>query len=72
MMNIGTRPTVDGTTQTIEINFFDFKEDLYNQKITVSFLHRMRAEQKFESIDALKHQLSIDKTMAESYISQLQ
>ncbi|NBU82719.1 MAG: riboflavin biosynthesis protein RibF, partial [Flavobacteriaceae bacterium] len=30
MMNIGTRPTVDGTTQTIEINFFDFKQDLYN------------------------------------------
>lgn len=72
MMNIGTRPTVDGTTQTIEINFFDFNEDLYCQKITVSLLNRMRDEQKFESIDALKNQLGKDKTMAQSYISQLQ
>ena len=71
MMNIGTRPTVDGTTQTIEINFFDFKQDLYDQKITVSLLHRMRSEQKFESLDALKNQLGKDKVMAEDYIIQL-
>ena len=71
MMNIGTRPTVDGTTQTIEINFFDFKQDLYNQKITVSLLNRMRAEQKFESVEALKTQLEKDKLMAKNYISQL-
>ena len=70
MMNIGTRPTVDGTTQTIEINFFDFKQDLYNQKITVSLLLRMRSEQKFESVDALKNQLGKDKIMAENYLSQ--
>lgn len=72
MMNIGTRPTVDGTTQTIEINFFDFKQDLYGQEITVSLLHRMRAEQKFESLDALKIQLSKDKINAQSYIRKIQ
>lgn len=72
MMNIGTRPTVDGTTQTIEINFFDFKQDLYNQKITISLLNRMREEQKFESVEALKTQLEKDKLMAKNYISQLQ
>jgi riboflavin kinase/FMN adenylyltransferase len=72
MMNIGTRPTVDGTTQTIEIHFFDFNKDIYNQKITVSLLKRMRSEQKFESIDALKNQLGADKTTAQNYISQLQ
>ena len=71
MMNIGTRPTVDGVNQTIEINFFDFKQDLYYQKITLSLLHRMRSEQKFESVDALKSQLGKDKIMAENYISQL-
>ena len=71
MMNIGTRPTVDGTTQTIEVNFFDFNQDLYGQKITVSLLHRMRSEQKFESVDALKNQLGKDKAMAKNYISQL-
>ena len=72
MMNIGTRPTVDGTTQTVEINFFDFKQDLYVQKITVSLLHRMRTEQKFESLDALKSQLSRDKINAQSYIRKIQ
>lgn len=72
MMNIGTRPTVDGTTQTIEVHLFDFKEDIYNQKITVSLLKRMRPEQKFESLDALKLQLGIDKTTALDYIRQIQ
>jgi riboflavin kinase/FMN adenylyltransferase len=71
MMNIGTRPTVDGTYQTIEINLFDFNQDLYDQKITVSLLKRMRAEQKFESIDALKNQLGIDKINAQDYINSL-
>jgi riboflavin kinase/FMN adenylyltransferase len=71
MMNIGTRPTVDGTKQTIEINFFDFKQDLYGQKITISLLHRMRSEQKFETIDALKNQLCIDKKTALSFIENL-
>ena len=71
MMNIGTRPTVDGTKQTIEINFFDFKQDLYGQKITISLLHRMRSEQKFESIDALKNQLGIDKKTALAFIEKL-
>lgn len=71
MMNIGNRPTVDGTTQTIEINYFDFNQDLYGQKITVSLLKRMRSEQKFDSLDALKNQLALDKSTAQDYISQL-
>jgi riboflavin kinase/FMN adenylyltransferase len=71
MMNIGTRPTVDGTSQTIEIYFFDLNQDLYDQTLTVSFLHRMRAEQKFESLDALKNQLALDKSTALSLIETL-
>lgn len=71
MMNIGNRPTVNGTTQTIEINFFDFDQDLYDQTITVSLLKRMRDEQKFESLDALKNQLALDKITAQDYVSQL-
>lgn len=71
MMNIGTRPTVDGTTQTIEIHFFDFQKELYNQKITISLSHRMRSEQKFESVDALKKQLYKDKITALAIIKKL-
>ncbi|PWA11732.1 bifunctional riboflavin kinase/FAD synthetase [Flavobacterium laiguense] len=67
MMNIGFNPTVDGKHQTIEINYFDFDEDLYGQKITVSILERIRAEQKFDSISVLKQQLEKDKKKALTY-----
>lgn len=71
MMNIGNRPTVAGTSQTIEIYFFDFDEDLYDQTLTLSLLQRMRAEQKFESLDALKNQLALDKSTALTFIATL-
>lgn len=71
MMNIGTRPTVDGTTPTIEVHYFDFSKDLYNQTITVALLEWMRQEQKFDTIKALQNQLDHDKKMALAYISKL-
>ncbi|RKR14463.1 riboflavin kinase/FMN adenylyltransferase [Maribacter vaceletii] len=61
MMNIGFNPTVAGKKQTIEVHFFDFNQDLYGQKIQVDILERIRDEQKFESIEALKAQLILDK-----------
>jgi riboflavin kinase/FMN adenylyltransferase len=67
MMNIGFNPTVDGKCQTIEINYFDFDEDLYGQKITVSVVGSIRAEQKFDSILLLKQQLEKDKKTALTY-----
>ncbi|MNX48288.1 Riboflavin biosynthesis protein RibF [compost metagenome] len=71
MMNIGYNPTVDGENQSIEINFFDFNQDLYHQKITVSILQRIRSEQKFESVSLLKLQLEIDETTARTYINSI-
>jgi riboflavin kinase/FMN adenylyltransferase len=71
MMNIGTRPTIDGSLQTIEIYFFDFNQSLYDETLTVSFLLRMREEQKFESLEALKKQLAVDKNTALTYIASL-
>ncbi|SNR27260.1 riboflavin kinase / FMN adenylyltransferase [Maribacter sedimenticola] len=61
MMNIGYNPTVNGTSKSIEINFFDFNADLYDKKIQVDILARLRDEHKFESVDALKLQLAKDK-----------
>lgn len=61
MMNIGVNPTVDGEKETIEVHFFDFNKDIYNQKIQINLLERIRDEQKFESVDALKVQLQKDK-----------
>lgn len=61
MMNIGYNPTVNGKQKTIEVHFFDFSENLYGQKIQVEILHRLRDEQKFDSVEALKKQLAKDK-----------
>ncbi|WP_339626884.1 bifunctional riboflavin kinase/FAD synthetase [uncultured Maribacter sp.] len=68
MMNIGFNPTVNGTEKTIEINFFDFDSDLYDKKIQVDILARLRDEHKFESIDGLKEQLAKDKEKSLQYI----
>ncbi|PHN94623.1 riboflavin biosynthesis protein RibF [Maribacter sp. 6B07] len=69
MMNIGFNPTVNGTKQSIEVNFFDFDADLYNLKLQVNILVRLRDEHKFESVDALKVQLAIDKEKSLHYIN---
>lgn len=61
MMNIGYNPTVNGAFKTIEIHFFDFNGDLYDRTIQIDMLHRLRDEQKFDSIDELKRQLAKDK-----------
>lgn len=68
MMNIGYRPTVDGKTQTIEVHLFDLNQDLYYQKLKIKVLHWIREERKFENIDLLKNQLSLDKTNALEWI----
>ncbi|NNK60262.1 MAG: bifunctional riboflavin kinase/FAD synthetase [Flavobacteriaceae bacterium] len=69
MMNIGTNPTFnDGKVQFIEINFFDFNDDLYGKKLQIDMLQRLRDEQKFESVDDLKEQLKKDRQMALSFI----
>ena len=69
MMNIGFNPTVKGQNQSIEIHYFDFDADLYEQKIRVSILQRIRSEQKFESVDLLKAQLEKDKKSAHLYLN---
>ncbi len=61
MMNIGTRPTVDKTQQqVIEVHIFNFDNDIYNYRIDIALIERVRNEQRFPSIDHLKAQLEID------------
>lgn len=61
MMNIGTRPTVDGTKRVIEVNIFDFDKEIYGKQLTVSIKKQLRNEQKFSGLDALKDQLAKDR-----------
>ncbi len=60
VMNIGNRPTVNGTNQSVEVYLIDWSGDLYGKVITVELEQFLRPEQKFESLDALKNQIKID------------
>lgn len=70
MLNIGIKPTISDTnTRSIEVNIFDFSENIYNKEIEVSFAARIRDEQKFENIEILKQQLANDKVEAEKILA---
>jgi riboflavin kinase/FMN adenylyltransferase len=64
MMNIGLRPTVDGTIRVIEVNIFDFDQDIYDETLTITLKKYLRSEVKFNGLDALKAQLASDKIAA--------
>ena len=61
MTNIGLRPTVGGTSTTIETHILDFDEDIYGLPLRITFLRRLRDEIHFPSLDALKVQLEMDR-----------
>jgi len=61
MMSIGVRPTIGGTPKTIEVNLFDFNEDIYGRVLRVYLKKYLREEEKFDGLEALKEQLAKDK-----------
>jgi riboflavin kinase/FMN adenylyltransferase len=69
VMNIGRRPTVDGTCSTVEVHLLDWSGDLYGQTLTVSVEQFLRPEQKFASLDALKAQIQADARAARAFLS---
>lgn len=72
MMNIGFNPTVQGKQKTIEVHLFDFETDIYNRKIQVGILQRIRSEKKFESIELLTKQLDEDRSFSRNYLQNLE
>ncbi|WP_072940982.1 bifunctional riboflavin kinase/FAD synthetase [Flavobacterium granuli] len=68
IMNIGYNPTVGGEHLSIEIHYLDFDTELYGQQLTVSILHYLRPEQKFDSIESLKTQIEKDRNNAIAYL----
>lgn len=67
MLNIGTRPTVDGSPdarRTIEVHILDFDGDLYGKRVETEFVARLRDERRFRSLDELKAQLGRDAQAA--------
>jgi len=69
MMNIGFNPTVDGEDRSIEVHFFDYNQDLYDQHIQVDIMEWIRDEHKFDSIQDLRTQLIKDKETALAIIT---
>lgn len=68
MMNVGKRPTVYGKKTRIETYFFDFIGDLYGKKLRIELLEKIRDEQKFDSLDALRNQLNSDQKSCQKLI----
>lgn len=69
MLNIGSRPTVNNNAdhRSIEVHLFGFNNDIYGETIELQFFRKLREEQKFDSLDALKEQLEKDKTNTLAY-----
>lgn len=65
--NMGVRPTVNGRTPVLEVHLLDFDGDLYGRHLTIEFLARLRPEQRFESIDALRTQIHADALAARQW-----
>ena len=69
--NIGRRPTVDGTKCVLEVHLFDFEQSIYGELVQVFFLHKLRDEVKFTSVDALIEQIRDDIDVAKTFVNNL-
>lgn len=64
MMSIGVRPTIGGGNRVIEVNIFDFNDDIYQRRLRVYVCAYLRPEEKFATLDDLKKQMALDKIRA--------
>ena len=70
--SIGVRPTLgDGLKPVLEVHLLDFAEEIYRQHVSVNFVHKLRDELKFESLDALKQQIARDVEATREYFAGL-
>jgi len=69
--NIGVRPTFNGTEHLVEVHLFDVDLDLYGKLLSIDFIVRLRGEQRFSGIDALKEQITTDVQQARQILATL-
>ena len=67
--NLGNRPTVDGANHTLEVHLFNYSANLYGRRLEVEFVHHLRDERKFASLDELRAQITVDSEMARRFFS---
>lgn len=65
--NIGIRPTIGGTRSLLEVHLFNFNQSIYGQYVSVEFCHKLRDEERYDSLEALKTQIEIDVDQAREY-----
>lgn len=68
--NVGQRPTVDGTRTLLEVHIFNFDREIYGAHVQVRFMHKLRDEQRFDSLEALKAQIDRDVEQAKAFFQQ--
>ena len=64
VVNVGFRPTFGETELAVEAHVLDFTGDLYDERVTLTFVRRLREERKFPSVDALREQIALDVAAA--------
>ena len=70
MMNVGVRPTVDGSKQTVEVHLFDFAQDIYGTTLRVYLKGFIRKEKKFSGLQELKSRLAEDEQVARRIVAE--
>lgn len=68
MLNIGFNPTFGGQSRSIEVNVFDFSDDIYDKELTLFFHKKIRDEIKFDSMENLARQIELDRRSVESVL----
>lgn len=71
VVNIGKRPTVDGVTEVLEVHLLEFDGDLYGRELAVEFHDHLRAERRFDGLDALKAQIALDAARAREVLTRV-
>ena len=69
--SIGDRPTIEGAGRSIETYLFDFDADLYGREMELRFIRRLRAEEKFPDLEALKAQMARDVAQSRALVQRL-
>jgi len=69
MANAGLRPTIAGSSLTVEVHLFDFSGDLYAKTLEVQFIHKIRDEKKFDNIELLVQQIRQDEITARNLLA---
>jgi riboflavin kinase/FMN adenylyltransferase len=65
--SIGTRPTVNGVDTILEVYILDFNQDVYGYSVEVEFLHKIRNEEKFDSLEELTAHIAQDTEKAKTF-----